>query len=123
MSATIIPFDYRGQTVRFSTEGWLHATELAERFGKRLDHWLGNAEIVEYIRALDEALTGHPSRILDTRKSGYVKTSRARADRVSGRVWRPELRKAYQRHQDHCRRFNEMVTPDTLRRLAFRRVF
>lgn len=99
MSATIIPFDYRGQTVRFSTEGWLHATELAERFGKLLDHWLGNAETVEYIRALDEALTGHPSRILDTRKSGYVKTSRARADRVGYAERKADLLRSLRNNQ------------------------
>lgn len=47
MSARILPFEYQGQAVNFNTEGWLHATVIAERFGKRLDHWLDNAETLE----------------------------------------------------------------------------
>lgn len=87
----VIPFAYQGQPVTFSTEGWLHATRIADRFGKRIDHWLDNAETLEYIKALDEFLTGHESRILDTRNSGYVKTSRARADRGGGTWLHPKL--------------------------------
>ena len=51
MSARIIPFDYDGQPVRFNAEGWLHATEIAERFGKHLRNWLDSAETLEYVRA------------------------------------------------------------------------
>lgn len=100
MSARIIPFDYNGQPVRFNGDGWLHATELAERFGKRLDHWVENAETLEYIRALDEVMTGGESAILDTRKSGYVKTSRARADRGGGTWLHPKLAVMFARWLD-----------------------
>ena len=40
MSARIIPFDYEGQAVRFNADGWLHATEIAERFGIEPALWL-----------------------------------------------------------------------------------
>ncbi|RJX81291.1 KilA-N domain-containing protein [Pseudomonas sp. LS-2] len=68
----VIPFEFDGKTVRFNTEGWLHATKLADRFGKRIDHWLDNAETLEYIQALDEHLTGVESTISNTRNSGYL---------------------------------------------------
>lgn len=87
----VIPFEFQGLTVRFSADGWLHATKLADRFGKRIDHWLDNAETLEYIRALDEHLTGDQSKILDTRNPRYVKTSRARADRGGGTWLHPKL--------------------------------
>lgn len=52
MSARIIPFDYEGQPVRFNADGWLHATEIAERFGKKPAHWLELDSTKEYIRKL-----------------------------------------------------------------------
>ena len=87
----VIPFEYLGKPVRFSADGWLHATKLADRFGKRIDHWLDNADTLEYIQALDEHLTGDESKILDTRNSGYVKTSKARVDRGGGTWLHPKL--------------------------------
>lgn len=87
----VIPFEYQGKPVRFSADGWLLATKLADRFGKRIDHWLDNADTLEYIQALDEHLTGAESKVLDTRNSGYVKTSKARADRGGGTWLHPKL--------------------------------
>lgn len=95
----IIPHDYQGRPVRFDAEGWLHATAIAERFGKRLDHWLENAETLEYMRALDEIQnpgTG-PSTISNTRKSGYLKTRRGN----NGGTWlHPKLAVAFARWLD-----------------------
>lgn len=56
MSARIIPFDYDGQPVRFNGDGWLHATEIAERFGKKPAHWLELDSTKEYIRKLSERM-------------------------------------------------------------------
>lgn len=100
MSASIIRFDYQGLPVRFDAEGWIYATPIAERFGKHLRHWLDNAETLDYVRALDELLTGGGSKILDVRKSGYVKTSRARADRGGGTWLHPKLAVAFARWLD-----------------------
>ena len=55
MTARIIPFDYEGQAVRFNGDGWIHATEIAERFGKEPAQWLRLDSTKEYI----ERLTGH----------------------------------------------------------------
>ena len=98
--SNIVPFSYQGQPVRFNADGWLHATKIAERFGKRLDHWLENAETLEYIRALDEILhpDAGPSKILNTRNSGYLKTSRGK---YSGGTWlHPKLAVAFARWLD-----------------------
>ncbi|MDV7211070.1 KilA-N domain-containing protein [Azotobacter beijerinckii] len=99
MSARIVPFEYRGQPVRFNGDGWLHATEIAERFGKRLDHWLENAETLEYVRALDEIQNpgAGPSAIPNTRKSGYLKTRRGN----NGGTWlHPKLAVMFARWLD-----------------------
>lgn len=96
----VIPLHYRGHPVRFNADGWLHASKIAERFGKRLDRWMENAGTLEYVQALDEVLTGHESQIVDTRKSGYVKTSRARVDRGGGTWLHPKLAVAFARWCD-----------------------
>ena len=56
MSARIIPFDYEGQAVRFNADGWLHATEIAERFGKEPAQWLRLDSTKEYIERLSERM-------------------------------------------------------------------
>lgn len=56
MSARIVPFDYDGLPVRFNGDGWLHATEIAERFGKKSAHWLELDSTKEYIRKLSERM-------------------------------------------------------------------
>ncbi|GAB3484345.1 KilA-N domain-containing protein [Azotobacter salinestris] len=56
MSASIIRFDYQGQPVRFNAEGWLHATEIAARFGREPSMWLRQPDTVGYLAALARAL-------------------------------------------------------------------
>ena len=53
----VIPFHYKGQSVRFNSEGWINATDVAKRFGKRPVDWLKQGETKEYLNALAEALT------------------------------------------------------------------
>ncbi|MBI46758.1 KilA-N domain-containing protein [Marinobacter adhaerens] len=81
--ADIIPFDYQGQFVRFTTEGWINATDVAKQFGKRPTDWLKQDETKQYLAALAEALTCDPESL--------VKTSRARADRGGGTWLHPKL--------------------------------
>lgn len=45
----VIPFNYQGQPVRFNSEGWINATDIAAKHGLRLDNWLRNKETVDYI--------------------------------------------------------------------------
>lgn len=53
MTSRIVPLDYEGQAVRFNADGWLHATEIAERFGKRPNDWLSLPSTIEYLEALN----------------------------------------------------------------------
>lgn len=52
--AELVKATYRDLAVNFTEEAWLNATAVAERFGKRVDHYLANAETKEYIAALRE---------------------------------------------------------------------
>jgi hypothetical protein len=57
MTARIIPFEYEGQAVRFNADGWLHATGIAERFGKEPAQWLRLDSTKEYIERLTDRMT------------------------------------------------------------------
>jgi len=96
----IIQYRHGETLYSFTDDAWFNATEAAAKFDKHLTHWFDNAETLEYIRALDEALTGKPSEILHTRKSVYVKTSKARADRGGGTWLHPKLAVAFARWLD-----------------------
>src|SRR5690606_23245522 len=50
--SNVIPFNYQGQPVRFNSDGWINATEIAKRHGKRLDVWLKTAETQAYLESL-----------------------------------------------------------------------
>lgn len=63
----IIPFDYNGQFVRFSADGWINATDIAKKFGKRPGHWLELPATKEYLAAL--------ARHLNAGKSGSLVVS------------------------------------------------
>lgn len=78
MSRSIIPLQYEGQPVAFSDDGWLHATQLAERFGKNLRHWLDSPETLAYVCALDEFHnpSSEQSGISNVRNSAYLKARR-----------------------------------------------
>lgn len=65
--ADIIPFDYHGQFVRFTGEGWINATDIAKKFGKRPSHWLELPATKEYLGAL--------ARHLNAGKSGSLVVS------------------------------------------------
>jgi len=88
--SNVIPFHYQGQPVRFNSEGWINATPIADRFGKRLDHWLANAETQQYLAALAEAL--------NTRDSGDL--IQARRGRGGGTWLHPKLAVAFARWLD-----------------------
>lgn len=96
----IVPLNYKGEIVSFNTDGWINVTGVAERFGKRIDNWMRLAETLEYVRALDEALTGKGSQILHPSQSRYVKTSKARKDRGGGTWLHPKLSVAFARWCD-----------------------
>lgn len=85
--SNIIPFNYQGEPVRFNSDGWINATEIALKEGRRIDRWLSTKETQDYIKAL--------SKHLNTTESGYfIKTYRGR----NGGTWlHPKLAVAFAR--------------------------
>lgn len=62
MSA-VIPFHYQGEPVHFDSGGWINATGVAKRFGKKPAEWLRLPETVKYMGALGRHLNmgeSHP---------------------------------------------------------------
>lgn len=89
MSARIIPFDYEGQAVRFNADGWLHATEIAEHFGKRPNDWLNLPSTIEYLEALNRRTV--------TGSSGNAWCATKRGGKNQGTWLHPKLAVAYAR--------------------------
>jgi len=56
MSARVVPLSYEGQVINFNADGWLHATEIAERFGREPAQWLRLDSTKEYIQRLSERM-------------------------------------------------------------------
>ncbi|WP_438279709.1 KilA-N domain-containing protein [Pseudomonas alabamensis] len=54
--SNVIPFHYQGQAVRFNSDGWINATDVAKRFGKRPVDWLRLPSSLNYLKALARAL-------------------------------------------------------------------
>lgn len=81
MAASIIHLDYQGTPVTFNEDGWFNATVAAAHYGKRVDHYLVNADTREYIDAL--------CNVEITRKSGdFIRTQRGK----NGGTWfHPDL--------------------------------
>lgn len=67
----VIPFHYDGQPVRFNSDGWINATDVAKRFGKRPVDWLKQDETKNYLVALADALNCDPESLLETRRGRY----------------------------------------------------
>jgi len=83
----VIPLQYQGAVVRFSADGWINATDIARREGRRLDRWLSTQDTQAYIQALGRHLN-------TTEKGDLIRTVRGRA----GGTWlHPKLAVAFAR--------------------------
>ena len=56
IESNVIPFQYQGRAVRFNSDGWINATDVAKRFGKRPVDWLRLPASISYLKALARAL-------------------------------------------------------------------
>lgn len=85
--SNVIPFNYQGEPVRFNSDGWVNATDIAAREGRRMDKWLAAKETKDYVDAL--------MRHLNTPKKGdLIHTRRGRG----GGTWlHPKLAVAFAR--------------------------
>lgn len=66
----VIPFNYQGQAVRFSGEGWINATDVAKRFGKKPAEWLRLPDTAKYMDALARHLNVGESHLLTRSSKG-----------------------------------------------------
>lgn len=70
----VIPIHYEGLSVQFNADGWINATGIAKKFGKRPVDWLKQDETKQYMAALAEAL-GQDAKVSQDH-FGLVATSR-----------------------------------------------
>lgn len=66
----VIPFEYQGQLVRFNTDGWINATEVAKRFGKKPAEWIRLPDTTKYMDALARHLNVGESHLLTSTTKG-----------------------------------------------------
>lgn len=86
----IVPLEYQGQPVQFSTGGWINATDVAKQFGKLPGEWMRLPETKRYMEALASALNEGESRNL-------IRSSRGRG----GGTWlHPKLAVTFARWLD-----------------------
>lgn len=86
MKTSVIPFDYQGQPVHFNADGWINATVVAERFGKKPAHWLELESTKEYIQRLSQRVASNVGKTDIT----LVKTRRGNSE-TSGTWLHPKL--------------------------------
>ena len=79
--AELVKATYRDLSISFTEDAWFNATAVAERFGKRVGHYLANAETKEYIAALRETE--------NTRDVGYF--IKAKRGKNGGTWFHPDL--------------------------------
>ncbi len=90
IESNVIPFHYQGQAVRFNSEGWINATDVAKRYGKKPAEWLRLPESVKYMDALARHLNVGESHLL-------VRSTKGR----SGGTWlHPKLAVSFARWLD-----------------------
>ena len=86
----LIKADFDGHAMQFNDAGWFNATAAADKFGKRVQHWLDNKETKEYIEKLNSRLSGD----LNTDATGIISTKKGR----NGGTWlHPKLAVAFAR--------------------------
>lgn len=92
----VIPFHYEGQPVRFNSDGWINATDVAKRFGKRPVDWLRLPASQNYLRALARAL----GLDTDVGKSHFGLVAAEKGGKVQGTWLHPKLAVAFARWLD-----------------------
>lgn len=92
----VIPFHYQGQPVRFNSDGWINATDVAKRYGKRPADWLRLPAGQSYMAALARALNLET----DVGKSHFGLVLAEKGGKVQGTWLHPKLAVAFARWLD-----------------------
>jgi len=72
MKRKLVESDYQGIAIHFSGDGWINATEIADRFGKRPNDWLELKGTKKYIDALCRNYEAKESKFIKTSKGGRL---------------------------------------------------
>jgi hypothetical protein len=70
----IISQEFDGVVVSFNKEGWISATVIAEKYGKKPIEWLRLPETKKYLTALAEKYKVEPSHFVKTTRGGSLIT-------------------------------------------------
>ncbi|MBL4833655.1 MAG: KilA-N domain-containing protein [Pseudomonas sp.] len=92
----VIPFHYQGKPVRFNAEGWINATDVAKRFGKRPADWVRLPASERYMAALARAL----GLDTDVGKSHFGLVMAEKGGKAQGTWLHPKLAVAFARWLD-----------------------
>ncbi|APO81656.1 KilA-N domain-containing protein [Pseudomonas putida] len=96
IESNVIPFHYQGQAVRFKGDGWINATDVAKRFGKRPAHWLELPSTKSYMNALRK----HLGAGFDVGKSDLKLVESSKVRGKAGTWLHPKLAVAFARWLD-----------------------
>lgn len=67
---SVIPFHYQGEPVRFNSDGWINATDVAKRYGKKPAEWIRLPDTQKYMEALARHLNVGESHLLIRTEKG-----------------------------------------------------
>lgn len=81
----VIRLDFDGQPIRFSSDGWINATEVAKRFGKKPIKWLELPSTKSYMAAMVRHLSN------EVRKSDLKLVETVRGRGKAGTWLHPKL--------------------------------
>lgn len=71
VTSNLVKAEYNDFAVTFTEEAWFNATEVADKYNKRVADWLENIETQHYLRALAEILKVPNLALLKTRRGRY----------------------------------------------------
>lgn len=77
--SNVIPLNYDGLSIRFNDEGWINATDVAEKFNKEPTAWLRQIDALEYMSALSKKLFGKSGFLTEINEIRELDTSSASA--------------------------------------------
>lgn len=89
----VIPVNFQGYEISFNNDGWINATDAAERFGKRPAKWLELSSTKNYIAALANILDGEA----DVRKKDFGLVKAKKGGNNQGTWLHPKLAVAFAR--------------------------
>lgn len=77
--SNVIPLNYDGLRIRFNDEGWINATDVAEKFNKEPTAWLRQIDALEYMSALSKKLFGKSGFLTEINEIRWLDTSSSAA--------------------------------------------